>query len=286
MKTHYLIATLAGVILVLVAGVAGCGGDAETKPAAKKSAAEGEAETPPSGNSDEIKKYDLTDLPPVDEPLQRALDGGRLEICPPADWRFSNQANYLVVFAKGKVSELPRMTVAAAESPYGADDTTEANAQAMEKSILQKLTKDKKVVREPPKRIKLGESVWVRHVRQVPMGGSPCAVQSLQTVRGGRLYTLETISAAKDDSDAAMAAAVKMKLDGAVLRDIAYAVAANARFKDPAAAPMPEGTPAEKPPEAAPPAAAPAETKPTPPAGEKPAGEKPAEPKPEEKKTE
>lgn len=283
MKTHYLFATLAGVVLVLVAGVAGCGGDPETKPAAKKSAPEGEPETPQaSSNSDEIKKYDLTDLPPVDEPLQRALDEGRLEICPPADWGFSNQANYLVVFAKGRVSELPRMTVAVAESPYGPEDTTEENAPALEKKILQKLKKDKKDVREPPKRIKLGEGVWIRHVRQVPYGGSPCAVQSLQCVRRGRLYTLETTSAAKDDSKSALEAAVKMKVDGAVLRDVAYAVAANARFKDAAAPPMPENPPAEKPPETKPAETPPAEAKPATP----PAAEKPAEPKPEEKKTE
>ncbi|MGI8977607.1 MAG: hypothetical protein ACR2FY_00120 [Pirellulaceae bacterium] len=271
--------------LMVVTGIAlfllsGCGGDSGEPSSARVKDAEGEAET--SGN--EIKRYDLTDLPPVDEPLQRPLDGGRLALCPPADWGFFSQANYLVVFAKGKVSELPRMTVAAADSPHGADDTNEKNAIALAKSIQRKLVKDKKVVREKPKPVMLGYTVWVRHVRQVPQGGSPCAVQSLQTVRDGRLYTLEMFSEAKDDSPASMAAAVNANK----VRDIAYAVAANAKFtKEAAASPdvpaaATEGKPSEKPPESKPAEATPAETKPVAP----PPAEKPAEPKPAEKKTE
>src|SRR5687768_16982842 len=132
---------------MVVTGIAllflwGCGGDSgESSPARVKDAA-GEAET--SGS--EIKKYDITDLPPVDEPLQRPIDGRRLVICPPADWSFFPHANYLIVFAKGKVSELPRMTVAAIDSPYGSEDTTEDNAQALAKNIQRKLEKDKKNV--------------------------------------------------------------------------------------------------------------------------------------------
>jgi hypothetical protein len=245
----------------------GCGGTSGNKPPSRAKEAEGEEEP----TRDEIKHYDLTDLPPVDEPLQRPLDGGRLEICPPADWTFSNQANYLVVFAKGKVSELPRMTVAAADSPYGTENTTEENAQTLAKDIQKKLVKDKRKVREKPKLVKLGDSVWVRHVREVPQGGSPCAVQSLQIVRGGRLYTLEMFSEAKDDSQAAMAAAV----NAGNVRMISYAVAANARFKEAGAATPPKSE--EKPSDTPAP-----ETK-TPPAVDKPA-EKPAEAKPEEKK--
>jgi len=251
-----------------LAWLPGCGGKSGEKPPAR--AKEGAGENEPA--KDEIKHYDLTDLPPVDEPLPRPLDGGHLEICPPADWTFSNQANYLVVFAKGKVSELPRMTVAAVTSPHGSENTTEENAQTLAKDIQKKLVKDKRKVREKPKPVKLGDSVWVRHVREVPQGGAPCAVQSLQIVRGGRLYTLEMFSEAKDDSQAAMATAV----NAGNVRMISYAVAANARFKEAGAATPPKSE--EKPPDTPAP-----ETK-TPPATDKPA-EKPAEAKPEEKKT-
>jgi hypothetical protein len=255
---------LTGIALAWLPGCGGTNGD-KSPARAKEAASEGEAA------KDEIKHYDITDLPPVDEPLQRPLDGGRLEICPPADWAFSNQANYLVVFAKGKVSELPRMTVAAADSPHGSENTSEENAPALAKDIQKKLVKDKRKVREKPKPVKLGDSVWVRHVREVPQGGSPCAVQSLQIVRGGRLYTLEMFSEAKDDSQAAMAAAV----NALNVRMISYAVAANARFKEAGAASPLKSE--EKPPDSPAP-----ETK-TPPAVDKPA-EKPAEAKPEEKK--
>ena len=240
---------------ILVLGSLGCGGNTHTT----QETAQGEAEPAKAG----IKSYEITDLPPVDEPLQRPLDGGRLEICPPAEWGFFSQANYLVVFAKGRVSELPRLTVAVAESPYGADDTSEENAPALARDMQKRLVKDKKIVREKPKPLMLGGQVWVRHVRQVSQGGSPCAVQSLQTVRDGRLYTLELFSAAKDDSPGSMDAAVTKH------RDHAYAVAANARFKKLSADRVSPSSPEEKPVET------PAAEKPTP-AAEKPAAEKPA----------
>ena len=258
---------------MVVTGIAlfwlsGCGGENGEPPSARVQDAESDAETPGS----EIKHYDIADLPPVDEPLQRPLDGGRLAICPPADWGFFSQAHYLVVFAKGKVSELPRMTVAAIDSPYGSEDTTEDNAQALTKNIQQKLAKDKKNIREKPKPVILAGRVWVRHVRQVSQGGSPCAVQSLQMVRDGRLYSLEMFSAAKDDSPASLAAAVSKD------RDTAYTVAANAKFtKESGDTPaVPPAQTDEKPAEETPP-----ETKPT-----VPPAEKPPEPKPAEKKTE
>ena len=241
---------LAGLALPLVFG---CGGGG--KPAANVPDGEG------GGDSAEgIKKYDITDLPPVDEPLPRPLDGNRLEICPPADWKFSSQANYLVVFAKGKVSELPRMTVAVTESPFGKDDTTEENALELAKKIQSKLDKDGKRIREKTKPVNLGGRVWVRHVRQSSQSGTPCAVQSLQIVRDGRLYSLDATAAAKDDSPASLAAAVRS------VRDIAYAVAANAKFANESS-----GSPS------------------TPTAEDKPAKsteEKSADSQPEEKKTE
>lgn len=245
--------------LLAIVLLAGCGGgDVGDKGAENKNVlAEVYGSVEPAKTV--IKSYEIADLPPVDEPLQRPLDGGRLEICPPSDWGFFSQANYLVVFAKGKVSELPRLTVAAVASPYGDEDTSEENAPTLAKRIQARLVKDKnRIVRENPKPVVLGGRVWVRHVRQVSQGGSPCAVQSLQIVRDGRLYTLELFSAAKSDSPAHLDAAVTRH------RDDAYAVAANVRFTKETGS-------------AAPPVAA---------ASEKPTVEKPAEPKPAEQKNE
>ena len=219
------------------------------------------AETP-RGAKNEVKSYDSADLPPVDEPLSRPLDGSRLELCPPADWGHYPQAKYLVVFAKAKVSELPRITVAASDSPYGTDETSEENAADLATNIRKKLESDKnKFVREKPKPVKLGSRVWVRHVRQVSQGGTPCAVQSLQIVRDGRLYTIEAFSAAKDDSPASISAAVSK------IRDIDYSVAANAKFtkesgETPATPAKTEEPPPEKAPEAKPGETPPAEDKP------------------------
>lgn len=257
-RTALILFLLFGLVLPLAFG---CGGGG--KPTANVPEGEGSGEA-----LDGIKKYEVADLPSVDDPLPRPLDGNRLEICPPKTWKFSSQANYLVVFAKGKVSELPRMTVMAADSPFGKDDTTEENVQELAKKIQSKLDKDGKRIREKTKPVNLGGHLWVRHVRQSSQGGTPCAVQSLQIVRDGRLYTLDATAAAKDDSPASLAAAVRS------IRDMAYAVAANAKFANDAGG-LPS-TPAteEKPPETE-------ETKPA-----ETTDEKPVDPKPEEKKTE
>jgi hypothetical protein len=241
----------------------GCGRSLDPQPAARVPAARVEAEPPKS----EIKSYDLTDLPAVEEPLQRPLDGGRLEICPPAEWGFFSQSGYLVVFAKGKVSDLPRITLTAVDSPFGSADTSADNALPLAKHILRKLEQDKRNVREPPKPVKLGERVWIRHVRQIPRPDTPVVVQSLQIVRDGRLYTLEVFSEAPNDSPASLASAIN------AVRKVVYAVAANARFtKESGAFPPPTATneaesPAETPsgeakPAVPTPAEKPAESKP------------------------
>lgn len=232
--------------LLLGALVAGCGGEVGTT-----SEEGGETES-----SATIKRYETADLPVVADFLP-PLDEGRIEVAPPEDWSPSRQKGYLVVFAKGKVADLPRITVAAVDSPVSQlGDTSEDNAADFAAALRKHYASDKKkIVREPPKPVILGGRVWLRHVRQVkadPVG----AVQSLQIVRDGRLYSIEMTCDAKSDAKADIAAAVL------AFRDQAYAVAANAKFPKEAGAPAAE-TPAEEKPAEPVPEGAPAEpTKP------------------------
>lgn len=247
---------------VLALQLAGCGGGAKTP-------ASGAPATPALIKTG-VKHYERSDLPAVDEDLFVIVDGGRIEIAPPEQWTVApRQKNYLVLFVPGKLNDLPRISVTVVDSPFGNEDTSEENAAALAKAVQTALENDKaKRVRELPKAIVLGGRAWVRHVRQATMSKELCAVQSLQIVRGGRLYTIELISQAKSDAQADIAAAVTRH------RDRAYAVAANIRFTQEAgfgAPPLSNEKPAEERPAAKP--------------AEKPAEEK-AVTKPEEKKTE
>jgi len=249
--------------------VAGCGGEEK-----KEGAPKGKTEAESSQTS--YKRYAASDLPAVDKPAL-IVDDGKLEIAPPVEWvPIPRQKGFLVNFIKesGKVASLPRISVTAGQPPGVAEDTTEDNAAALVSAIQQQLAKDKKkIVREQPKAIVLGGRTWARHVRQANLSGTICAIQSLQIVRDGKLYSIELTSVAKSDSVDDMAAAVTKD------RDQAYAVAANVRFTREKGASAPNAT--DKPAEEKP-TDKPAEEKGT---EEKPAPEKPAEAKPEGKKS-
>jgi hypothetical protein len=127
---------------------------------------------------------------------------------------------------EGKPSELPRIVVTVDEPP-AADlpDTTEENAHALAGIIDAQLNKDqRKVVPENCLPIVLGNHTFVRHVRLASLGGDPAVIQSLQTVQGGRMYTVELICAV-DAAD--RREYVKSLTDK---RDYGYAVAANMKF--------------------------------------------------------
>jgi hypothetical protein len=136
----------------------------------------------------------------------------------------------LIGFSKGKANELPRIVVNAQEPHAGSpDDLTPENAAAFaaqQDAELRSPTGARKKVEEFNLPIILGETTFVRHVRQASLGGSPCAVQSLQTVRGGRLYTVELIV----EIDAPRAEDYEASLTK--WRDYGYAVAAHLKFAE------------------------------------------------------
>src|SRR6478752_3740566 len=71
----------------------------------------------------EIKRRDVSSLPAVGE-YSPPLDGGRVEAAPPVGWNvLSRGKTFLIGFAKGKASELPRIVIQgeAAPAEFNAD---------------------------------------------------------------------------------------------------------------------------------------------------------------------
>ena len=222
-------------ILWAVAGLllAGCekGGGSTAGPAKPKEA-EGQ-----------IKRRTASELPAVGDYLPPQDDGGnKIEIAPPADWKaMPRDARYLARFVKGNVSELPRITVEAWDSPVPEiTELSEDNAERLAAAQVKQLKQDKKTVPEPPRPIMLGEMLFLRHVRRAKLqSGGNVVVQALETVRGGRIYTVELIA----DIDAPRGEEYEASLRK--WRDFGYTVAANLKIR--AAGETPAETPAPEP---------------------------------------
>jgi len=173
-----------------------------------------------------IKRRAADKLPAVGDYLP-PLDEGRIEIAPPAGWNtMPRDVLYLARFVQGKVSELPRITVTAWDTPLPEiTELTEANAGQLAAELVSQLKKDKKTVPEPPKPIILGETLFLRHVRRARLAsGGEVVVQALDTVRGGRIYTVELFA----DINAPRGEEYEASLTN--VRDFGYAVAANLKF--------------------------------------------------------
>jgi hypothetical protein len=228
---------LAGLLLAGLC-LGGCGGGAQPKGEATSQAAASSIKRRPADSLPAVGDY----LPPMDE--------GRIEIAPPAKWNaMPRDARYLARFVHGKASELPRITIEAWDTPLTEiNELTEANAQTLAAELVKQLRKDKKTVPEPPKPIVLGDTLFLRHVRRARLpSGDHVVVQALETVRSGRLYSIELIA----NIDAPRAEEYEASLTK--WRDAGYAVAANLKFGGSTA------PPAEGPAESTPPAERPAE---------------------------
>ena len=218
---------------VVVLSMLGCGGGGDaSRPAVGK----------PTASA--IKRRTVDSLPAIGEYLP-PLDDGKVEIAPPADWKpLPRDARYLARFVKGKASELPRITVTAWDSPLvEVADLNESNAGLLEAQLIKEMKRDKKTVTELPKPIILGSTLFLRHVRRARLpSGDHVVVQALDTVRGGRIYTIELIA----NIDAPRPEEYEASLTH--WRDQGYAVAANLKFGG--REPAPTETPAETPPPA------------------------------------
>jgi hypothetical protein len=223
-------------LLLPVFVLSGCGGE---KAGNTASTEEGGEET-----SAEVKSYTAEELPELEDPLP-PQDQGRVVFALPTGWKtLPKGSKSLAAFIPedSSAAKLPRITILAADSPLedftsvGTPNVAEFAAKMNAVSV-----KEGKKIKEATKPLNLGENSWARHVRIAKFSDAPAAIQSLQTVRSGRLYTVELIIPA--DADERYANSLKK------YRDFAYAVAANMTFpKDggvpAAAAPGSEANPA------------------------------------------
>jgi len=230
-------------LIVGAALLVGCG-ERPPVPVADQGGAEPEAGA--------IKRRPAAELPAIGDYLPK-LDNKRIEIAPPAKWNIMpRDERYLARFVHGKVSELPRITVTAWDTPVPEiTELTEANWSRLAAELTAQMTKDKKTVPEDPKPIYLGETLFLRHVRRAKLqSGDNVVVQALDTVKGGRIYTVELIA----NIDAPRAEEYEASLKK--WRNEGYAVAAGLKFGGDAApmaepaAETPAPTPStDKPPE-------------------------------------
>jgi hypothetical protein len=238
--------TLVSSVLLVV--LTGCGGgDAEP------GAAPGTSEATSSAGGS-LKHRAKSSLPKVGQYLP-PQDGGQLEIAGPEGWQTLPRGAFVAGFYKEKANELPRITVDAQPANFAnLTNATEQNADELAKQMAAVLSRQSKAVQEPPRPIVLGDTVYARHVRLAKYAGSPAVIQSLQTVKNGRLYSVELFC----DVEAPRAEEYEASLTK--WRDYGYAVAANLRFLGGDSA---TESPAEStPPESAPGEAAPAESAP------------------------
>jgi len=219
----------------------GCG-SGEQGTAGKNGDANEGGEQVDEGGSSSIKRRERDSLPAVEAYLP-PLDEGRVQVAPPEGWRpIARDAKYLARFVKGDAAELPRIAVTAADSPSPeVTNVTEENVEELIGPLTAKSKEGKKKPVEPVRPIILGDQVFARHVRMARYNDEPCAIASLQTVRDGRLYSVELyVKAGSDGSE--YPKFLKQH------QDAAYAVAANLKFgDDPQPAPVPtEEKPAEE----------------------------------------
>lgn len=199
--------------LLLALAALGCDGGAAPVPKA----------TTPAG----IKRRAVTELPKIGD-YQPPLDESRLEVAPPAGWILTGRARtFLMGFSPPKTT-LPRISINAEDPPPGSPkELTEEDAAALAAQLDADMRKANRKLLEASLPIQLGETLFIRHVRQVSLEDAPCVVQSLQTIKNGRLYTVDLVV----EIDAPRAEDYEDSL--VKYRDYGYAVAANMRFAQP-----------------------------------------------------
>ncbi len=201
-----LVVSLLGALVPVLVAATGCDGPAsdvqETRPE-------------PSGP----KHVRAEGLPALNDPLP-LLDGGRVELSPPGDWKtYPRKAGYVARFYYYKTTALPRILVTVTEGEnQGLAAATKDNLPELSKVvdaiIEKKYGKDTKLL-EPAKQMIIGGQPWIRYVYKASLKGLIAECQVLKTVAGGRVYTVEL-----------------QVIEGKLLdyRDDAYAVAGGMKF--------------------------------------------------------
>jgi hypothetical protein len=247
------------ILLVFLAALSsGCGSGAPAGKGGAGSASQSSTAQPDGDESSAaggLRQRKVDELPAVGDYLP-PLDGGKVEVAGPQGWTLlPRDKDYLVRFVKGQPSSLPRLLLYVEDSTNDKlTDVTADNAQAWAAWLDKDLAPQSQLgVPEMNLPIVLGSTVFLRHVRHASLSGTPVVIQSLQTVRGGRLYKVELVCAVDSPNRRDYEASLKK------YRDDGYAVAANMKFAAAAAAaenppaasgetnPSPEANPAPEP---------------------------------------
>ena len=181
---------------------------------------------PPATTKGGIRVRSLEELPPVGD-RSPPIDDNRLEAAPPQGWTvLPRPATSLIAFVPKRGQLLPRITINAQDPPAEVpEELTEENVSAFVTWLEEDLRASGKVVWEEGLPSVLGDTLFVRHVRHVrDASDTPLVLQSLQTIKGRRLYTVDLIV----EIDAHRAEDYEESLR--TWRDQGYAVAANMRF--------------------------------------------------------
>ncbi len=220
-----------GICLAALFVLAGCGGSTDT-PSAN------------GGGGPGVKVVSANTLPPLGDYLP-PLDSGRIEVAPPKDWKVPPRgAQYLARFVAADSSDLPRIEITGEDSSYGEIQTLTKDDLQKFADLISKELADRQDVLEPALPMIIGDTPYVRHVRKslINFRGTsfdrkvPVERQILQTITGGRVYTVDLQVA-----DGTLA-------QNPQNRDAAYAVAAGIRFLNAGDSSIP----AEQPPAAEP----------------------------------
>jgi hypothetical protein len=149
------------------------------------------------------------------------LDGGRIEIAPPANWRtMPRDSNYVTRFYKTDRNGLPRIEVKVEERSFGDISTvTRDNVQRFAELVAADLKTQGTELVEPVIPLVLGEVPCARYVTslKLKMGDKTISAerQRLLVLNAGRLYTIDLL---------VLPATLKRS------RDAAYAVCSSMRF--------------------------------------------------------
>lgn len=163
--------------------VAGCG---QTDGEKEGQDASGDTSGVASPSAQDLKRSIGDYMPP--------LEGGTLKIAAPRDWEWGPRpgGRYLVQFRKkgSKANDLPRILVAVEDSQFpGLTDVNEDNLDQLVKFVSE--TVDAAKLKEPVKPIVLGETACAVYVDMARLRNALVARQTLKTVAGGRLYTIQ-----------------------------------------------------------------------------------------------
>ncbi|MBC8353871.1 MAG: hypothetical protein H8E66_17870 [Planctomycetes bacterium] len=177
------------------------------------------APVPAAPATPEIKRIDPPSLP-LSEYLP-PLDGGRIEIGSPVDWKpMPRDSKYVVRFHNESRNSLPRIDVVVEENSLGGfDDVTEANVGEFTAAVAKDLEASKTVILEPPIPMVIGSVPCARYVSNLKLkiGEGTILVerQTLALLHGGRFYKINLL-------------VMPNKLNES--RDAAYAICAGLRF--------------------------------------------------------